>query len=116
MTSQKEEILEYIKKHGSITSYEAYQKLGITQLGARLDNLGERMRTITRLNSKIHYDCDNRRTRKYHVIQDYPNYYLCECVQEGKTLYRECFLKVDVDDVVEIPVEKERPARVGWHM
>lgn len=39
MKSQKEEILDYIKKHGSITSYEAYQKLGITQLGARLDQL-----------------------------------------------------------------------------
>lgn len=39
MKNQKEEILDYIKKHGSITSYEAYQKLGITQLGARLDDL-----------------------------------------------------------------------------
>lgn len=42
MKSQKEEILDYIKKHGSITSYEAYQKLGITQLGARLDDLRKR--------------------------------------------------------------------------
>ena len=39
MKSQKQEILEYIKKHGSISSWEAYSKLGITQLGARLDQL-----------------------------------------------------------------------------
>lgn len=39
MKSQKEEILDYINKHGSISSWEAYSKLGITQLGARLDQL-----------------------------------------------------------------------------
>lgn len=39
MKSQKTEVIEYIKKNGSITSYEAYQRLGITQLGARLDDL-----------------------------------------------------------------------------
>lgn len=39
MKSQKQKILEYIKKHGSISSWEAYSKLGITQLGARLDQL-----------------------------------------------------------------------------
>ena len=39
MKTQKEKIIEHIKKHGSITSYEAYMDLGITQLGARLDQL-----------------------------------------------------------------------------
>lgn len=74
------------------------------------------MRTITRINSKIHYDCGNCQTRKYNVIKEYARYYLCECEQNGVSLYRECFLKVDVDGVIEVPVEKERPARVGWHM
>lgn len=37
--SQKQRILEYINKFGSITSLEAYSELGITQLGARLDQL-----------------------------------------------------------------------------
>lgn len=37
MKTQKEKIIEHIKKYGSITSYEAYMDLGITQLGARLD-------------------------------------------------------------------------------
>ena len=39
MKSQKTQILEYIQKYGSISSYEAYARLGITQLGARIDNL-----------------------------------------------------------------------------
>lgn len=39
MKTQKEKIIEHIKKNGSITSYEAYLDLGITQLGARLDQL-----------------------------------------------------------------------------
>ena len=37
--TQKERILDYMKEFGSITSLEAYSELGITQLGARLDQL-----------------------------------------------------------------------------
>lgn len=39
MKSQKTEVIEYIQKNGSISSYEAYAHLGITQLGARIDDL-----------------------------------------------------------------------------
>lgn len=39
MTNQKTQVLEYIQKYGSISSYEAYARLGITQLGARIDDL-----------------------------------------------------------------------------
>lgn len=39
MINQKTQILDYIEKHGSISSYEAYARLGITQLGARIDDL-----------------------------------------------------------------------------
>ena len=39
MKSQKTEVIEYIQKYGSISSYEAYAHLGITQLGARIDDL-----------------------------------------------------------------------------
>lgn len=38
-TSQKQRIINYIRQFGSITSYEAYSDLGITQLGARIDQL-----------------------------------------------------------------------------
>lgn len=40
--TQRDKILDYIKKFGSITSYEAYKDLGITQLGARVFELKER--------------------------------------------------------------------------
>ena len=35
--TQKDRILEYIRNFGSISSFEAYADLGITQLGARID-------------------------------------------------------------------------------
>ena len=37
--TQKQRILNYIKNFGSITSFQAYSDLGITQLGARIDGL-----------------------------------------------------------------------------
>lgn len=40
--SQKELILKYIADFGSITSFQAYADLGITQLGARIKELKER--------------------------------------------------------------------------
>ena len=40
--TQKERIIEYINQFGSITSWQAYQDLGIMQLGARIDNYKKR--------------------------------------------------------------------------
>lgn len=37
--TQTQKILEYLEKFGSISSYEAFVELGITQLAARLRNL-----------------------------------------------------------------------------
>ena len=37
--TQRERIIEYIREFGSISSWEAYSDLGITQLGARIDQL-----------------------------------------------------------------------------
>jgi len=37
--SQKERVLEYMRDFGSITSWDAYKDLGVTQLGARIDQL-----------------------------------------------------------------------------
>lgn len=38
-TTQKDRIIEYIRQFGYITSWQAYQDLGIMQLGARIDQL-----------------------------------------------------------------------------
>ena len=37
--NQRQRIINYIREFGSITSWEAYQDLGIMQLGARIDQL-----------------------------------------------------------------------------
>lgn len=37
--TQKTRILDYVQKHGYITSKKAYDDLGITQLGARIYEL-----------------------------------------------------------------------------
>jgi predicted ArsR family transcriptional regulator len=39
MNNQREEVLRYIKDHGSITSLKASQELHITQLSARIGEL-----------------------------------------------------------------------------
>lgn len=36
---QKQRVIDYINRFGSISSWEAYADLGITQLGARIDQL-----------------------------------------------------------------------------
>ena len=37
--TQSEQILNYMKEHGSITSMEAFSRLGITRLSARIYDL-----------------------------------------------------------------------------
>lgn len=48
--TQRDRILQYIKDFGSITSWQAYADLGVTQLGARLQELEERGFVFTREN------------------------------------------------------------------
>lgn len=62
--TQKERILKYINEFGYITSWQAYQDLGITQLGARIKELKEkgykfskeRMYDKNRFGEPIHFD------------------------------------------------------------
>jgi hypothetical protein len=62
--TQCQKILDYIRRFGKITSWEAYSELGITQLGARIYNLKQqgyifsttRVTTTNRLGEKTHYD------------------------------------------------------------
>ena len=50
--SQKDRIINYIREFGSISSWEAYADLGITQLGARIDQLKKRVMSL-RQNGKV---------------------------------------------------------------
>ena len=62
--TQCQKIVDYIDRFGSITSWQAYADLGITQLGARIYNLKEkgyefttkRIYTTNRMGEKTHYD------------------------------------------------------------
>lgn len=69
MINQKTLILEYMRKYGSISSYEAYARLGITQLGARIDDL--------RKDGYV-FEKEWVRKRKNGKVKDYIKYKLSE--------------------------------------
>ena len=74
-TTQKDRIINYIREFGSISSWEAYADLGITQLGARIDQLKkEGYEFKTEWESNI-----NRFGEK----TDYKRYYLIDMVSEN---------------------------------
>ena len=62
--TQRDKVLAYIRRFGFITSWQAYQDLGITQLASRLYELKQqgyvftktRINTTNRLGEKTHYD------------------------------------------------------------
>ena len=63
--TQKDRIMDYLSKFGSITSWQAYEDLGITQLSTRLKELHdqrginfkkERIYKTNRFGQKCHYD------------------------------------------------------------
>lgn len=62
--TQKERILAYIRRFGYITSWQAYQDLGVTQLATRIFELKElgyefdkrRVKTKNRIGEITHYD------------------------------------------------------------
>ena len=73
--SQKQRIINYIREFGSITSYEAYSDLGITQLGARIDQLkkeGYEFKTEWESN-----------TNRFGERTDYKRYYLVDIIAEN---------------------------------
>ena len=65
---QKQRVIDYINKFGSISSWEAYADLGITQLGARIDQLKKEG-----YNFKTEWESSKNR---YGDKTDYKRYYL----------------------------------------
>ena len=73
--TQKDRILEYIRNFGSISSFEAYANLGITQLGARIDQLkkeGYEFKTEWESN-----------TNRFGEKTEYKRYYLVDIIAEN---------------------------------
>lgn len=69
--TQRDRILQYLHDFGSITSWQAYADLGVTQLGARLQELEERGYVFTRENipTKNRYG-ENTHYTKYALLQE----------------------------------------------
>lgn len=73
--SQKQRIINYIRQFNSISSWEAYADLGITQLGARIDQLkkeGFEFRTEWESN-----------TNRFGEKTEYKRYYLADIIAEN---------------------------------
>ena len=73
--TQKDRIINYIREFGSISSWEAYSDLGITQLGARIDQLkkeGFKFRTEWESN-----------TNRFGEKTEYKRYYLVDIIAEN---------------------------------
>ena len=68
--NQRQRIIDYIKKFGSITSKDAYNDLGITQLATRIKELKERG-----YESKTEWESSKNR---YGEKVDFKRYYLAK--------------------------------------
>ena len=73
--TQKDRIINYIREFGSISSWEAYQELGITQLGARIDNLQKDGYTFVT-------EWEHRKNRYGEDVQ-FKRYYLTDMIVEN---------------------------------
>ena len=73
--NQKQRIINYIREFGSISSWEAYTDLGITQLGARIDGLQKDGYTF-----KTEWQTGKNR---YGEPISYKKYYLADIIAEN---------------------------------
>ena len=73
--SQKDRIINYIREFGSITSWEAYQELGVMQLGARIDQLQKDGYTFVT-------EWEHKKNR-YGEKVDFKRYYLADMVSQN---------------------------------
>lgn len=74
--TQKEEILQYLKDHGSITPMDAFYDLGITKLATRISEM-RREGIEFDIKMEKHRNKYNTRTVRY------ARYSLCEVKENG---------------------------------
>lgn len=72
--TQRDRVLQYIRDFGSITSYQAYTDLGVTQLATRIFELKKRGYSFDkeRINTKNRYG-DNTHFDKYALAKGTKN-------------------------------------------
>ena len=73
--TQRQRIINYIREFGSITSYEAYKDLGITQLATRIKELKEEGYKF-----KTEWNSDKNR---FGEAISYKKYYLEDMIAEN---------------------------------
>lgn len=74
-TTQRQKIINYIREFGSITSYEAYIDLGVTQLATRIKELKEQGYEF-----KTEWESSKNR---YNEKVEFKRYYLADVVAEN---------------------------------
>lgn len=74
-TNQRQRIINYIREFGSITSKEAYDDLGITQLATRIKELKEQ-------GYEFKTEWENNKNR-YGERVDFKRYYLADMVSKN---------------------------------
>lgn len=73
--TQRERIMEYMREFGSITSWEAYSDLGITQFATRVKKLKEQ-------GYEFKMEWESRRNR-YGELVSFKRYFLNDVVSEN---------------------------------
>lgn len=69
--TQRDRILQYIRQFGSISSWEAYKELGVTQLGARIDQLKKEGYVLrTEWESSTNRFGDKTEYKRYYLVDD----------------------------------------------
>ena len=73
--TQRDRVINYIREFGSISSWEAYKDLGITQLATRIKELKEQGYEF-----KTEWESS---TNRYGEKTDYKKYYLADMISEN---------------------------------
>lgn len=69
-TTQKQRVIDYIQEFGSISTWDAYADLGITQLGARIKELKRQGYEFeTEWESKKNRYGDNTTYKRYRIAE-----------------------------------------------
>ena len=73
--TQRDRVINYIREFGSISSWEAYKDLGITQLATRIKELKEQGYDF-----KTEWESS---TNRFGEKTDYKRYYLADMISEN---------------------------------
>jgi len=67
--SQTEQILEHLKKRGTITSLEAYQSYGVTRLASRINDLKKQGQKISGIFINVPTRSGSTTVKQYYLVK-----------------------------------------------